>query len=329
MFHLSKNFTFELELNEGVLWHIADINPEKAWEMRGLPGKNSNLFDIQIEEEKKIIIEKLKTAETRKRLNNFYKESNDLLQSILSGNKNLKNEYIGTKNFTFIAGAPRSGGTYIYSEVSTALNWPHSNLLVTMTHDNIPDAKFINRQNNPLGWRSPLNFFSIVFQMCQFLVYIKHVLPNTENIVLKQMSLSRIVPILNFIFGENSSLILTVRHPASVSASRVKGFKNTTETDEFRKATFNLWKNIYGDIAQDDLPSGNLTALKYGKDMDEFLSDFYKKNGKDVKPSGIRITERKYDTEYWNRAEIVSEMRQIEKSWELKGFEFPYPDKIL
>lgn len=332
---ININIDYDLEIHNGVLQYVSDSRYAKQlWEKRGISGhNNSKEIDHLHNQLNKEVMELMENDIVQQRLRGFVNESLGLMDAIISGDKDVTAKYITNKEFYFVLGATRTGGTYMLKEISAALHWPFDHLLQSMVHDSIPYSTtimgddFIIGQNNK-AWRKPENYFNFIFQVAQFLVYIHHVVPEKKKVVVKHAYFCFCLALVDEIFGENANYLITVRHPAAQIASRTESRNLISTNLDFRESFFKDWENFYFSLLLDGKPAGTLTPLLYGEEMDLFLESFFSDQGHGAKPEGIKITSRNYDTNYWCSPEVEDRIHRISKFWELQGVEFPYPAKI-
>jgi hypothetical protein len=182
-----------------------------------------------------------------------------------------------------------------------------------------------------MGWRKPENYYYLVFQLAQFLVYIQREFPNQDKIV-KKTRFSKIMQLVDYIFGEQAYYVVTVRHPAAINASQIETGATGEVVDDFKKEanrTLYLWQNVYKEIVRDGEPEGLILPLLFGPTMDQFLADFFIHHGSDKEPEQCKITQRDYDQQFWQSDTIVNSMEWVRMLWQMYDLDFPLPDKIL
>ncbi|GAB6100059.1 hypothetical protein JCM16358_19380 [Halanaerocella petrolearia] len=170
---IGKSFDIDLFINYGVLEYIAGLDESKEWEIRGLAGHKPKAAKRSLEQRKQKVQELIQKQSFKEELNKFIKEALNLFNAFINNN-GIISKYISNRNFYFVMGSPKTGGTYIYKEVSRAVGWPWKNLLRSMTHDSMPNGYFIRGEKNEIGgmgWREPMKYFNLLFQISQFLVY--------------------------------------------------------------------------------------------------------------------------------------------------------------
>ncbi|MGM0502857.1 MAG: hypothetical protein ACQERJ_10025, partial [Bacillota bacterium] len=182
-----------------------------------------------------------------------------------------------------------------------------------------------------LGWRKPKNYYHILFQVVQFLVYLKREFPNQKKIV-KKTRFSKCMQLIDHIFGEQAHYIVTVRHPAAINASRVETGATGDVVDDFQKEanrTLYLWQNVYQEIVRDGVPQGQIEPVLFGPQMDQFLNAFFARHNSDLQPEKCKITPRDYDREFWAQEYIVNSIDWVRFMWQVHDLEFPIPQEIL
>ncbi|WP_018249188.1 hypothetical protein [Orenia marismortui] len=339
----NNEFNIQLLIHSGVIEYIGGFDPDEMWEARGLAGHKGEEFQATMERWSQLGKEKLKNdSKFQRELAIFINEVLELFNAIINKQDDIVNKYIGRKEFHFIIGMNRTGGTYLQSEVSRAFDWPMQKMIKSLVHDGIPYPMFIKGDKHNrvyvesnLAWRRPENYYNFIFQLSQFLVYINQVAKDKKKVVLKNVRFSHSISLLDRIFGDSANYLITVRHPAAIGFSlfenTLKSSYNDVTIDDAPMALVNYlikWKNTYTEILRDGLPKGEITPILFSE-MDMFLVDFFKKHGFDSEPSGLRITPRNYDYDCWDGKEVNDIMNQIEKLWSFYGLDFPVPKQIL
>lgn len=325
------NPSIEFALHYGMMEYAADLDPREAWEKRGIAGHREE-FESYRKERRNRVSETMKQERVRSRLEDLAERSTWLLEQFFSDGDGFS-DFVDGDTFYVIIGETRTGGTYLQKEMSRALNWPMKDLLIQMIHDELPYGQFLGGESDEdLGWREPQNFYNAVFQFCQLLIYLDEEVPEQTAHVLKNINYACCLPLLDRLFGEQAEYVITVRHPAAVIASRLnwkadqeKAMRNR---EQYVSNRFRTWLRTYRSIAENSIPSGPVTTLRFGKEMDTFLKEFFERHDVEDEPEGIKITSRDYDETYWNRDEIQKEIREIESLWQLNSLEFPVPQEI-
>ncbi|GAB6100060.1 hypothetical protein JCM16358_19390 [Halanaerocella petrolearia] len=74
-----------------------------------------------------------------------------------------------------------------------------------------------------------------------------------------------------------------------MSASRAESWGREND-NEFKYGWFQLWETLYTEVVRDGLTEGEIIPLLFGKDMDDFLKEFFSKQGFPEEIDGIKIT---------------------------------------
>ncbi len=308
---------------QGVVAHLAGVDPEEEWQLRGIAGHRPEEWDRYCQQKVSRLEQSSKDPAIRARLDEFLKECMALFEGIIGNDREIVSKYVGDRTFYFVLGLPRSGGTYIYTEIGRAVSWPWKKLSHSMTHD-----FYVIHDPSGMQWRNPAAFADFIFVLSQIFVYIYRRIGQTKNIVLKNLYFSHCLGLLDCIFGAKAHYIVPIRHPGSMTASRAESIL-AKDDPKFRQEQFLLWEEVLAQIVRDPVNKGKIIPVRYGPDIDTFLEDFFRRKGIQYRPKGFKMSHRKYDNNYWNREEIVARMEKIKLLWALHGLEFPYPGDIV
>lgn len=322
--------SMDMPISLGAFEYIAGIDPKETW----LPVTGESIDEKVMQDIRKKHGEMIKEAEPTKefkeKMESFVNESIKLFQALMSGNSDAIRPYTAGKTFHFILGMPRTGGTTIYTGISQAYGWPWDNLLLSMTHNFMPNAIFI--QQNPhteydMGWRLPWNFNNVVFELCQFLVYINRETPDSEHVFLKSTPLSFAVKLLNYLFGEKAEYIVTVRHPGAVALTAGTG-KEITREDHIQ--TLSMWANLYSSILRECRPVGKVRTVQYGEEMTEFLNNEFEAHRTGIRLEDTHFFEfEDYDKEFYDSKNVQDLLQYVKNSWALFDLDFEIPEKCI
>jgi hypothetical protein len=326
---IKMNAAMEVPIALGTLEYIADIPPSETWA--------NFLHDLDNDEYKKLrnlhmetLQQKESTAEFQDKLKTHMEEVMKLYQAVASGRKDIIKPYLHGRTFNFVVGMPRTGGTTIYQAMSDIHGWPWSELLLSMTHNFMPNGRYcvghISSEFD-MGWRLPWNFHSLLFELCQFIVYANNEAPDSENIFLKSTALGHAVKFLNFLFGGTANFYVTVRHPAAILLSNELDKEITREMHMNNLA---VWANYYSSILRECRPMGSISVIPYGNAMTEFINDMNEKSG-----TGRRIEKTEFfemedfDKDFYESPSAVRMFDYVKASWELFDIEFPLPKECI
>jgi hypothetical protein len=319
----------ELAVSKGALEYIAGVDPKKTWE----PITDDN-YDIRAVEElqknlEEFVMSKENTKEFQEKMQDFMGETTKLFQAIVTRNSDVVRPYTAGKKFVFVLGMPRSGATTLYHGVSEAYGWPWKDLLFSMTHNYMPNGVFV--QEDPIseydmGWRLPWNFNNVLFELCQFLVYVNREATFNETVVLRSTTLSFATKLLNFLFADSAEYVIAVRHPGAVALT--SGKEEVTREDHIHNMA--LWTNLYSSIMRECKPLGKITAVQYGAGMTEYLNELFeeRKTGERLEDTAFFEYED-YDKEFYESESVQDMFEYVKASWKLFDMDFPMPDKCI
>ncbi|MGM0472350.1 MAG: hypothetical protein ACQEQI_08765 [Bacillota bacterium] len=321
----------KLKLHYGIVEYLAGYDPRKAWQIRGISGRgeaSQNYFAYRQEKIEQLRQQLQQDRKLQQRVDDFIAETKELFTALRNDKQGIINSYLD-KEFYFILGAARTGGTFMLKELSRGLDFPYRNLHMSILHEHMPD--FDIEEPYQIGWRKPENYNYLLFQLAQFLVYIKRQIPN-HNYVVKKTRFSKCLQLIDHIFGQKAHYIVTVRHPAAINASRIESKATGAVEDNAKleaKRTLYLWQSLYQELVRDGLPQGEIIPVQFGPAMDQFLDDFFTEHNSSLTPEQCRITERDYDYDFWTSEFVVNSMEWVKLAWQFHELEFPLPEKIL
>lgn len=313
-----------MPISMGSFEYIAGIDPKETWAPVSKDDMDVEEFEKLRAKHMEIIKEKESTKEFQDSLKDMMQESLKLYQGIMSGNGEVVKPYTSGRTFNFILGMPRTGGTTLYQALSDVYGWPWENLLLSMTHNFMPNGGYI--LSNPtaefdMGWRLPWNFNNIVFELSQFLVYINNEAPDSEHIFIKSTALSYAVKLLNFLFfGDAANYFVTVRHPGAITMT--SGKEEITREDHME--TMAMWANLYSSIIRDCRPLGRMRIVEYGQGLTDVINHAFesKKMGERIEDSAFFELED-YDKEFYESDTVKRMFEYVKMSWGLFDLEFP------
>ncbi|GAB6138173.1 hypothetical protein [Halanaerobaculum tunisiense] len=326
-----QSLDLNLEVHYGIVEYLAGYDPAEAWNVRGISGRDGSsqkYFDYR--RQKVAELEGLldSSQELQTKLDDFLAECLTLFNAFREDNQQLIDQYLD-KEFYFILGAARTGGTFMLKELSRALDWPYDDLHMSILHEHMPD--FDIEESYTIGWRKPENYYYLLFQLVQFLVYINREAPDKEYVV-KKTRFSKCMQLIDHIFGDRAYYVVTVRHPAAINASRMETGATGEVVNNVRregKRTLYLWQNVYKELVRDGQPEGLILPIQFGPRMDQFLADFFAHHNASVEPEDCRITARDYDYDFWTSDYVVDSMDWVRMLWQFHELEFPVPEEIL
>jgi len=327
--HVTMSTTMNVPISLGTIEYIAGIDPAQTWLPMTKDSVDNEQFAKIREGHMGILKEKEPTEEFQAKLKEMMEEVIKLYQGIMGNNTEVVKPYVIGRTFSFILGMPRSGGTTLYQGLSEAYGWPWEKLLLSMTHDLMPNGKFCVGQpmsEYDMGWRMPASYNSLVFELCQFLVYINNEAPDSEHIFLKSTGLSYAVKFLNFMFGDKANYFVTVRHPGAIAMS---GDKEEVTREEHMQNML-IWTNLYSSILRECRPVGRLRAVEYGTELTEVINSAFEQNKTGERAEETSFFEYdEYDKEFYESENVKKMFEYVQASWALFDKDFPIPEKCI
>lgn len=319
----------EVPISLGTLEYMAGIDPKESWSIVTGEGIDEEAYEEIRNKHHDMIGEKIKTKEFNEKIQSHIEEVIKLYKGIIERNGDAVKPYIEGRTFNFVLGMPRSGGTTVYQALSDIYQWPWNDLLLSMTHNYMPNGRFCVEQaasEYDMGWRLPWNFNSLVFELCQFLVYANNEAPDSEHLFIKSSALSYAVKFLNFLFGDRANYFVTVRHPGAIMLT--SGSEEITREDHMNNML--IWTNLYSGILRECRPAGRLFVVEYGEKMTDFINSTFEKE-----KAGVRIEDTSffefedYDKEFYESDNVKAMFDYVKASWALFDYDFPIPDRCI
>ncbi|PLX69140.1 MAG: hypothetical protein C0602_06890 [Denitrovibrio sp.] len=326
---LTMTSKMNVPISMGTFEYIAGIDPKETWKLVTEGGMEIEDFDELRNKHHDIVGEQINTKEYQEKLQKHLDEVVKLYQGIIEKKGDVVKPYIEGRTFNFVLGMPRTGGTTLYQAMSDIYEWPWNDLLLSMTHNFMPNGKFCVEHlatEYDMGWRLPWNFSSLVFELCQFLVYANNEAPDSEHFFIKSSALSYAVKFLNFLFGNRANYYVTVRHPGAIV--QTSGAEEITREDHIQNMS--IWTNLYSSIIRECRPVGNLYVVEYGEKLTDFINSVLEKEKK-----GERIEETSffefedYDKDFYESDSVKQMFDYVKASWKLFDYNFPIPDKCI
>lgn len=314
----------------GMLEYAAGVDPKETWAAVTNDEIDVKEFDKIRNKHMDFLKEREPTKEFQDKLKGCMDEVIKLYQGILNGDGDAVKPYIDGRTFSFILGMPRTGGTTLYNGLSDAYEWPWEDLLLTMTHNFMPNGRYCVEDPDSefdMGWRLPANFQTLVFELCQFLVYVNNEAPDSEHIFLKSTALSYAVKFLNYMFGEKANYFVTVRHPGAIVMT---GEYDEEITRELHIANMLRWTNLYSSILRECRPVGRMRVVQYGQELTDVINAAFEQN-----KTGSRIEDTQlfeyddYDKDFYESDNVKQMFEYVRASWALFDKDFPIPDKCI
>ncbi len=330
------------QLSKETLDYLADENSKLEWDIRGIAGhKTATAEELErFKKSKQKTADFVKSEEGLEVIKEFSKECIAVYTQLLY-NKGFANEYLEGKKIIFVAGAVRTGGTHLASNIMESFDMKIEDYALSMIHDNFPKYIYLYR------WSEIDVFQALLFEISQFLVWAKREFKDKPIIVKKRTAFTHALPFLYNIFGDNAEYIVTVRHPIPSGYSIAK--KANYKIDE--KLGLPLWKEmaitrckaseeefdqmncmerflIYWQICYEDVirslsPKQKIQIVNYDEESNDYIiktiADKY--NGENIL-SGFTPISRDY-------ADVISEekvskaIEEVREMWRVHGLDFP------
>ncbi|MGD9807061.1 MAG: hypothetical protein AB7E76_04400 [Deferribacterales bacterium] len=326
---ITMSTKMEVPVTLGTLEYIAGIDPKETWMPVSSEDFDNEKYEALRTKHMEILKEKEPTKEFQDKLKSMMDETIKLYQAIIGGKGDVIKPYIEGRSFNFILGMPRTGGTTLYQGLSDAFEWPWEKLLLSMTHNYMPNGRFSVQQPGSeydMGWRLPWNFNSLLFELCQFLVYVNNEAPDSEHVFLKSTALSYAVKFLNFLFGDRANYFVTVRHPGAVVMS--SGEETITREDHMQNMV--IWTNLYSSILRECRPMGRVRVVQYGENLTEVINTALERKEAGYRAENTAFFEYEdYDKEFYETETVQDMFNYVKASWKLFDLDFPIPEKVI
>jgi len=327
---LTMTTSMDAPISLGTLEYIAGVDPKETWTAVTGDDVDMEEFDKLRQGHLDMIKEKESDKEFHQKLQKHMDEVMKLYQGIMSRQGDVVRPYIEGRKFHFILGMPRTGGTTLYQALSEVYKWPWNSLLFSMTHNYMPNGRFCVEQpasEFDMGWRLPWNFSSIIFELCQFLVYANNEAPDSEHLFIKSSALGYAVKLLNFMFGDRAFYYVTVRHPGAIVITEGKEEEITRE-DHINN--MGIWTNYYSSIIRECRPLGPVNIVEYGEGLTDFINEVYEKTRYGARLETTSFFEfDDYDKEFYESASVQDMFNYVKASWALFDLDFPVPDTCI
>lgn len=338
---------YEFKIAEATLHYIGNVNPKIEWEARGLSGyEKEKLPKDLLQEEYKKAQEFLKSQPGLKRLQAYLDRCSRILDELLEDPRATIERLFPGKKFIFIIGALRTGGTYLYTELCKIYKIDHTSLNQHMSHDGIPHQYWLQNFN-----KDQFHKTSTLFEIAQFLLWAEIEFKNSNSIIQKNVSYAHGLKLLNQIFGNKASYIISIRHPLTVAESIDKYLIAPYVKDNKEKAlpfwqslllaheniSENIWSHLsyyekacyywkaHYQLIGESLPlEGQFTPLCFGEEYEQYLFKLaYKKGMKNTSLSKLYFQEKAYKKEWPDPEWVEKIIFDVHTSWIKNGLEFP------
>lgn len=336
---------FKLNLHSASIHHLADVDPELQWHVRGISGhdradkKDQEKLQIQ----KQRAINRLLSESTyQNKLQNFVSEVSQVMQGLFTRSNTFLTNYMGRRNYKFVMGAMRTGGTYLYKELCEIYGQEWDKLNMEMTHDSIPTYSVLSNSHS-------LNMQLVfAFEMAQFLVWAKHEI-ESDIIIQKRIAYAHALPAMHGLFNDQAEYILTIRHPITLGYSFAKlGNQNALdehckeppgwydfvvdggrdisrkEWNDFRylQKVLYYWERYYLDAAEAGPFQQNLSTVVFGDDVTRYLQSIKEKTGSTYELEAFNAKESELQDEI-DQFELEEIFNNVQQRWLAQNLTFP------
>ena len=324
-----------LQLAQPTLVYLTGIDREEKWKARGLSGHNEDMeWKARLETEEVEAIRNLKeSAEGQKEIQKFTHECKAVMQAILLGNYTWLDTYLEDREFIFLCGLHRSGGTYLLDEFSKIFDFPYQKF--HCMHDDLPEFFPV------LYAKTPHYFMQYIAEVAQFLVIVKQSVP--WKIVIKKRAIwTFAIESLMHIFRDRLTIFMHVRHPLSwawadtalregkgasaditVAGSMkqyVEIYDGTLKKEESPiQLMLRFWRLFHAESAR---KGAAINVLPFGH-ASEILKKVGSRHKEGYEPSPFNPTPRDYDKyqEYFPEAQGMID--DVRADWSKCGLSFP------
>ena len=350
-FNISLSLNVSLPLNNAFLAYCAGIDPAEEWELGGVSGYGDRSDELNISRIDDFVSAMSRGEPTAK--SHVVQFAVQMFTEFWSGEPVIKKHFDGYR-FFFITGIPRSGGTYLLTQLYALAGIDHRTLSRAMLRDSIPGSKKLNRgeihspgENNAL------------FELFQFLAWAKEAV-DSKFVVQKNVNYVHWMQTLNRVFGDQADYAITIRHPLAYMASVLQLNQDTESWEElfalsdgaprFESETTRLqliaksafvnvdfssvldvllanWEIYYLDVVQ-HRPAGEIVTFAYGDPMVGYFQENHP-GYLETSPGGLNWTpdQRDYDAfvEKFgiDMAKVDAAIDRVRGIWRARGYQFP------
>ena len=344
MQEINVNITYDsiVTIKQHALYYLAGVEPNLEWKIRTIAAHSipsqSALIELEIQKEQ--AARYINSQEGMLAVEKFAEEcisishylQHDPLRAI---------DYLHGKKIIFIAGAMRTGGTFLASKLFEVFEMRLEDFNLDMVHDTIP--------NFPKSFPNMVNELPhFLFELSQLIVWIKREFKNSHVAIKKRTSFEYYLPLLYTIFVDNAEYILTIRHPvpSGFSMAKKKGLEVNSHSSpiwwydliESKKGLSGrkwdklncierfamYWQICYEAVATNRNYKQKIKVVPYNKQSYQDLISFvaYKYHGKDVILDDFIVNSKDYKGT-WSRDLIDNILEQVNYHWELSGLKLP------
>lgn len=335
-----------VKLHDASVKYIGGLSPELEWKHRGISlNETEKLSDNEINEAIQNSLAHLQSDEGKKQLEEFTSEvqfvCSSLIKDLNAGTNSFAYDYVGQKEFIFIIGEMRSGGTYLLKESCALCDTPIESLSRGMMHDSLPLYDYV------IGHQDVSNRILFLYEIAQFLVWAKTTFQNSPRVIQKRTGYAFCLPLLDLIFGEHATHILHIRHPGPSTDSIIKVFNLTPDNpgiaiwriitqrysnltqEQWDKLSWNqrlflFWQCYQIQAAMNTPQKGKMLPLAFGSAHENYLHTLATELQKDpTQINKLTASEKPYSPQWPQQAITNQIFDSVKNAWQQKGLEFP------
>ncbi|SPF44564.1 hypothetical protein SBF1_310047 [Candidatus Desulfosporosinus infrequens] len=344
MKEINVNITYDstVTINQHALYYLAGVKPNLEWKLRTIAAHKipSQEELIELELQKEQAERYINTQEGMLEVAKFTEECVSIFHS-LQHDPSCIIDYLQGKKIIFVAGATRTGGTFLTSKLFEVFKMRLEDFNLHMVHDTLP--------NMPKSFPNEVNELpNFLFELAQVIVWIKREFKNSHIAIKKRTSFEYYLPLLYNIFGDNAEYILTIRHPvpSGFSMAKKKGIEVNSHCSpawwydliESRKGLSGrkwdrlncierfamYWQICYEAVAKNRNYKQKIKVVPYNKHSFQDLISYiaYKYHGNNVILNDFIVTAKDYKGT-WSKDYMDNVIEQVNYHWELSRLKFP------
>ncbi len=353
VFHVPINC--RLPVHGAVFEYCADVDPRVQWAARGISqyDRDADAATLLEAENRKArdLEDAIKNGGKDDRFYSFLTSVMEITGDYMSGADIVTKHFAG-KEFVFVLGIDRSGGTYLLQRIMKANGLEMRDFPLGMLHDSIPTfGDFIF---------NPMLQFSICFEFFQYLAWAKEAFSASPRVFQKRIAYAHWLAQLDAVVGTAATYVVTVRGPLETLASildstgGLDGSVLVVPEDRISARIADTW--LYSVRRYHDIPDaewqglgvgrqyclywesyyrnlvavpnlrGRLVPLAYGDAFAGFMADRYPEVER-ADPTVLKTRPRDLEAirdQLGLSDEILSEtVDTVARSWDLAGLKFP------
>ncbi len=335
---------FSLHLFEPILMYLGGCSSEKEWLSRGVQAHRDPIKnEQQLAVEKKAAHEFLTTSEGKKRVQLFVNRVADIFYKILcDGSTQWLDDILRGREIVWVVGALRTGGTYLYTELSQLHHIDWRSLNQGMSHDGMPHQGVIQSSMHLWSW------IHIASELAQLLAWWDCECHDQKIILHKNTSIVHALPQIDAFFGLRAKYIITVRHPGPMADSIAKLMfsdnvkkniglpfwrdflvnANRISAESFEKASYYkkafLYWDYYYEIIAKQLPvNGQVDVVPFGSQMPHYINTMAMTLNQQYEAGKFYASSKDYCQDWLPCDDFQEMLHRQKKHWELSRISFP------